>query len=395
MSAFPPLVEPVPSLGREQRIRYARQIALPAFGEEGQRRVAAARVLVIGAGGLGTPVLAALAAAGVGTIGVVDDDDVEASNLHRQLLHATADLGRPKTTSAAESMRAANPGIEVREHRLRIDADSAAETLRGYDLVVDGSDNFATRYVVADAAEALGLPVVWAAVLGFTGQVSVFWPPHGPAYRDLHPDVPAEAATCASGGVLGMVCHALGAVMAAEAVKLIAGMGEALLGRLMLFDALSATWRTIEVRPDPGRAGAASMPSTCAGPTGAERGDLSGADAAAIAPGVLEPSAGRAGSAPPAVTPGALAREIAVRDDLVVIDVREPGETDGALPGAWRIGMRELPTHPRVAALAADTPIVTACATGARAARAAAALAARGFTNARSLAGFVGAARPS
>ncbi|BDZ60141.1 HesA/MoeB/ThiF family protein [Barrientosiimonas endolithica] len=220
-----PLVEPTGLLDDAARDRYARQLALPGIGETGQRRLAAARVLVVGAGGLGTPALAALAAAGVGTIGVVDDDVVETTNLHRQLLHGTSDVGRPKTTSAREAMLEINPTVTVREHRERLTSANADRVLADYDVVVDGSDNFATRYLVADAAERRGIPTVWGAVLGFTGQVSVFWPPHGPAYRDLHPDVPEGAATCQTGGVLGMVCHAVGAVLAAETVKLVTGAG--------------------------------------------------------------------------------------------------------------------------------------------------------------------------
>lgn len=355
-----PLVDPAAPLDEDDRARYARQLALPGIGDAGQRRLAAARVLVIGAGGLGTPVLAALAAAGVGVIGVVDDDVVEVSNLHRQLLHGTADVGRQKTTSARDALHRINPGVVVHEHRMRLAAVNADDILTGYDLVVDGSDNFDTRYLVADAAERLGLPCVWGAVLGYAGQVSVFWPPYGPGYRDLHPDTPGDAATCATGGVLGMVCHAIGAVMAAEAVKIITGAGRTLLGQLLMFDALDATWRTFALSPDPDRPAA----------------DATQLDASPVVPVVL---------------PSVLARELAGGEGPVVIDVREPTETDGSLSNALRIPLGSLTASPHLAALAATTPVVTVCASGVRAARAGALLAARGFRDVRSLVGAVGA----
>ena len=371
-----PLVAPGGALDAAARTRYARQIALPGFGEIGQSRLAAARVLVIGAGGLGTPVLAALAGAGVGTIGIVDDDVVEVANLHRQLLHGTGDLGRAKTSSASDAMREINPDVQVREHRERLSASNAERLFGDYDIVVDGSDNFATRYVVADAAERLGIPTVWGAVLGFAGQVAVFWPPHGPGYRDLHPDVPDEAGTCATGGVLGMVCHAIGALMAAETVKLITGIGAPLIGRLMLFDASDATWRTLEVVADPGRGSGSTDGSGCR------------SDAVETPP--VRPA--DPGITPAAVTPSALAGELAGVRVPIVIDVREPVETDGILAGSLRIPLAE------VAAAALDDldrtdPVVTVCASGGRARRAAEVLSARGFHDVRWLAGGVVAVR--
>lgn len=361
-----PLVTPAAPLDEGARARYARQLALPGIGDAGQRRLAAARVLVIGAGGLGTPVLAALAAAGVGVIGVVDDDVVEVSNLHRQLLHGTDDVGRSKTSSARAALHRINPVVDVREHRVRLGAANAEDILSGYDLVVDGSDNFDTRYLVADVAERLGLPCVWGAVLGYAGQVSVFWPPHGPGYRDLHPDTPGDAATCATGGVLGMVCHAIGAVMAAEAVKIITGAGRPLLGRLLMFDALDGSWRTFALSPDPDRA-AADAPAA-----------RTGADASS-------------GTVVPVVLPSVLARELESGAGPVVIDVREITETAGSLPGALRIPLGALAASPHLDALAVTTPVVTVCASGVRAARAGALLIERGFRDVRSLAGAVGA----
>lgn len=412
-----PLIAQGGALDAAARARYARQIALPGFGEGGQSRLRAARVLVIGAGGLGTPVLAALAGAGVGTIGIIDDDVVEIANLHRQLLHGTGDVGRAKTSSARDAMREINPDVQVREHRERLSASNAERLFGDYDIVVDGSDNFATRYVVADAAERLGIPTVWGAVLGFAGQVSVFWPPHGPGYRDLHPDVPDEAGTCATGGVLGMVCHAIGALMAAETVKLITGIGDSLLGRVMLFDGLDATWRTFAVVPDPGRPVAQAAMSEC-GDEGASAcspadadvgpGAGSGARVTVDAIGDVEPvrdaavrpigAAGRSGAAEcsaasaAAVLPSALAAELAGERAPVVIDVREPHEAEGILAGSLRIPLGEVAAG-LPDGLAPSDAVVLVCASGVRAQRAAALLTARGFRDVRWLAGSVSAVR--
>ncbi|NHN57333.1 adenylyltransferase/sulfurtransferase MoeZ [Calidifontibacter sp. DB0510] len=228
---------------------------LPSIGADGQRRLKAARVLSIGAGGLGSPSLLYLAAAGVGTLGVVDDDRVDASNLQRQIIHDTSAIGRPKVASAAQRIAEVNPLVTVEQHDTRLTSDNALEILSGYDLVLDGCDNFATRYLVADAAEILGLPVVWGSLLREHGQVSVFWSGEGPAYRDLFPEMPdpRDVPSCAEAGVLGATCAAIGAAMAGEAIKLITGSGRPLLGRLQVHDALQGTWRELAVRPDPTR----------------------------------------------------------------------------------------------------------------------------------------------
>ncbi|MDQ1288020.1 MAG: sulfur-carrier protein adenylyltransferase/sulfurtransferase [Actinomycetota bacterium] len=250
-----PLVPPGPPLSPEALARYGRHLVLPGVGPDGQRRLANARVLVVGAGGLGSPALLYLAAAGVGTLGIVDDDVVDVSNLHRQVIHGEADVGRLKVDSAADRIAEINPLVTVRRHAVRLDSTNATGILRDYDLVLDGTDNFPTRYLVSDACEMLGLPEVWGSLFRFDGQVSVFWAGHGPTYRDLFPapPPPGSVPSCAEGGVLGVLCAAIGSMMATEAVKLVCGLGEPLLGRLVVFDALRTVWREIVFRPGPGR----------------------------------------------------------------------------------------------------------------------------------------------
>ncbi|HZI96260.1 MAG TPA: molybdopterin-synthase adenylyltransferase MoeB, partial [Actinomycetales bacterium] len=245
-----PLVETGAELTTEEVRRYSRHLLLPDIGMSGQQRLKNARVLVVGAGGLGSPALTYLAAAGVGTIGVVDDDVVEESNLQRQVVHSVADLGRPKVDSAVDALAALNPLVTVVPHPVRLTAGNAQQVLAGYDLVLDGADNFSTRYLVSDACTMAGLPEVWGSVFRFDGQVSVFWSGQGPTYRDLFPEMPPAGSvpSCAEGGVLGAMCAAVGAVMATEAVKLITGAGTSLLGRLLVLDALDMTWRSVRVR---------------------------------------------------------------------------------------------------------------------------------------------------
>jgi molybdopterin/thiamine biosynthesis adenylyltransferase/rhodanese-related sulfurtransferase len=248
-----PLVEPAEGLSPEEVQRYSRHLIIPEIGALGQRRLKNARVLVIGAGGLGSPALLYLAAAGVGTLGIIDDDDVELSNLQRQVIHGVADVGRPKIESARDAIAALNPLVDVRLHNVRLDASNALEIFADYDLILDGADNFATRYLVNDAAAILGKPYVWGSIFRFDGQVSVFWEQHGPTYRDLYPEAPPAGSvpSCGEGGVFGMLCAAVGSLMVTEAVKLITGVGRSLLGRVALYDALGGTWREIRVARDP------------------------------------------------------------------------------------------------------------------------------------------------
>ncbi|MHA7168020.1 molybdopterin-synthase adenylyltransferase MoeB [Arthrobacter bambusae] len=252
-STLPPLVEPAAGLTTEEVERYSRHLIIPEIGAAGQRRLKNAKVLVIGAGGLGSPALLYLAAAGVGTLGIVDDDDVDLSNLQRQIIHGVGDVGRPKIESARDAIKELNPLVNVQLHNVRLDSSNALEIFSGYDLILDGADNFATRYLVNDAAAILGKPYVWGSIFRFDGQVSVFWEKHGPSYRDLYPEAPPAGSvpSCGEGGVFGMLCAAVGSLMVTEAVKLITGVGRSMLGRVALFDALGGSWREIKVSKDP------------------------------------------------------------------------------------------------------------------------------------------------
>ena len=246
-------MEPAADLTSAEVERYSRHLIIPEIGALGQRRLKNAKVLVIGAGGLGSPALLYLAAAGVGTLGIIDDDAVDLSNLQRQVIHGVADVGRPKIESARDAVARLNPLVDVRLHDVRLDASNALELFSGYDLILDGADNFATRYLVNDAAAILGKPYVWGSIFRFDGQVSVFWEKHGPTYRDLYPEAPPAGSvpSCGEGGVFGMLCAAVGSLMVTEAVKLITGVGRSMLGRVALVDALGGSWREIRVAKDP------------------------------------------------------------------------------------------------------------------------------------------------
>lgn len=357
---IPPLVGPGPPLTAAERARYARHLLLPEIGELGQRRLRAARVAVVGAGGLGAPVLAYLAAAGVGRLGIIDDDVVDVTNLQRQVIHGHADVGRPKVASAAESVRAIDPGVEVVEHGLRLD-EATVDLLADYDVVVDGADNFPTRYLVADACARLGLPEVWGSVLRFDAQVSVFWasPPAGSGVagvqlRDVFPQPPpdGEVPSCAVAGVLGALCGQVGSLMATEVVKLVTGAGRPLLGRIAVLDALGGTWREVPLRPS--------------GPVGAP------------APAVSAVARDPADASAPVVGPRELAALLSA-DAVTLLDVREPAERAiVTIPGPQlAIPVGDL------AARADEVPrgrrVVVYCRSGARSARAARFLASLGY----------------
>jgi adenylyltransferase/sulfurtransferase len=254
-----PLVKPAKELSNDEISRYSRHLLIPDVGLEGQKRLKNSKVLVIGAGGLGSPALLYLAAAGVGTLGIIDFDIVDESNLQRQIIHGQSDVGRLKSESAKESINELNPYVNVQLHNARLEAANAIAIISSYDLIVDGTDNFATRYLVNDACVLAGKPYVWGSIFRFEGQASVFWEdaPGGVGlnYRDLYPEPPPPemAPSCAEGGVLGILCASIGAIMATEAVKLITGLGETLLGRLVVYDALDMTYRFIPLRKAPVR----------------------------------------------------------------------------------------------------------------------------------------------
>ena len=246
--ALPPLVEPAAELTIDEVRRYSRHLIIPDVGMDGQKRFKNAKVLVIGAGGLGSPALLYLAAAGVGTLGIVEFDTVDESNLQRQIIHGQSDIGKSKAQSAKESIAETNPYVDVVVHDVRLDNDNVFEIFSQYDLIVDGTDNFATRYLVNDAAVLLHKPYVWGSIFRFDGQVSVFWADQGPCYRCLYPEPPPPGMvpSCAEGGVLGVLCASIGATQVTEALKLLAGIGDPLVGRLQIYDALEMSWQPAE-----------------------------------------------------------------------------------------------------------------------------------------------------
>lgn len=368
---MPPLVAPAAELTPAEVARYSRHLIIPDLGTLGQRRLKNARVLVIGAGGLGSPTLLYLAAAGVGTLGIVEFDTVEESNLGRQIIHGTSDVGRSKARSARESILELNPLVDVRLHEVRLEPDNAVELFAGYDLIVDGTDNFATRYLVNDAAALAHKPYVWGSIYRFSGQVSVFWE-DAPArlglnYRDLYPEPPppGTAPSCAEGGVLGILCASIAAVMGTEAIKLITGIGETLLGRLMIYDALAMTYRTIVIRKDPEApaiTGLVDYEAFCG--TGASE------NAASITPVEL--------------------RRLLDDDAVALIDVRDPAEWEiNRIDGAVLIPASEIDARDRLDRIPAGRTPVLYCKTGVRSARALAALQAAGFPGALHLSGGI------
>ncbi|MGW1743682.1 adenylyltransferase/sulfurtransferase MoeZ [Nocardia sp. NPDC001965] len=374
--SLPPLVEPAAELTRDEVARYSRHLIIPDLGMDGQKRLKNAKVLVIGAGGLGSPALLYLAAAGVGTLGIVEFDEVDASNLQRQVIHGESDIGRPKADSARDSILEINSGIDVRLHKIRLEPENAVELFAEYDLIVDGTDNFATRYLVNDAAVLAGKPYVWGSIYRFEGQVSVFWEDapdgRGINYRDLYPEAPPPGMvpSCAEGGVLGVLCASIGSVMVTEAIKLITGIGDPLLGRLMVYDALDMSYRTIKLRRDPAR-----QPIT----------ELIDYEAFC---GVVSEE-GQAAAAGSTVTAREL-KELLDAGDVELIDVREPVEWDIVhIEGATLIPKDRILSGEALAELPQNRKIVLHCKTGVRSAEALAALKRAGFADATHLQGGV------
>ncbi|MFI9509456.1 adenylyltransferase/sulfurtransferase MoeZ [Nocardia sp. NPDC052566] len=375
--SLPPLVEPAAELTRDEVARYSRHLIIPDLGVDGQKRLKNAKVLVIGAGGLGSPALLYLAAAGVGTLGIVEFDEVDASNLQRQIIHGESDIGRPKADSARDSILEINSGIDVRLHKIRLEPENAIELFREYDLIVDGTDNFATRYLVNDAAVLAGKPYVWGSIYRFEGQVSVFWEDapdgRGINYRDLYPEAPPPGMvpSCAEGGVLGVLCASIGSVMVTEAIKLITGIGEPLLGRLMVYDALDMNYRTIKLRRDPER-----QPIT----------ELIDYEAFC---GVVSEE-GAAAAADSTITARELKELLDAGKDIEIIDVREPVEWEIVhIEGAKLIPKDRILSGEALSELPQNRPIVLHCKTGVRSAEALAALKRAGFADATHVQGGI------
>lgn len=371
--SLPPLVEPAESLSVDEVRRYSRHLIIPDVGVTGQKRLKNAKVLCVGAGGLGSPALMYLAAAGVGTLGIVEFDTVDESNLQRQIIHGQSDIGRPKAESAAASIREINPYVNVVLHNTALDRDNVKEIFAQYDLIVDGTDNFATRYLVNDAAVLLGKPYVWGSIYRFDGQASVFWSEHGPCYRCLYPEPPPPGMvpSCAEGGVLGVLCASIGSIQVTEAIKLLTGTGEPLVGSLIVYDALEMAYRKIKVRKDPQCALCGEQPTVTDLLEDYE--DFCGGVSAEAADAVI-------GST---ITARELKEWQDAGKEVFLVDVREPAEYEIVkIPQAVLIPKGDILSGEALARFPQDRQIVLHCKSGVRSAEALAALKAAGFKEA-------------
>ena len=377
---LPALVEPGRSLTVDEVRRYSRHLIIPDVAMAGQQRLMNAKVLCVGAGGLGSPTIMYLAAAGVGTIGIVEFDTVDESNLQRQIIHGQSDIGKSKAQSAKEKVEEINPYVKVNLHETRLDNSNVLELFAQYDLIVDGTDNFATRYLVNDAAVLLGKPYVWGSIYRFDGQASVFWAEYGPCYRCLYPEPPPPGMvpSCAEGGVLGVLCASIGAIQTTEAIKVITGVGEPLVGSLMIYDGLEMSYRKIKVRKDPN--------CPLCGPNATQKSLLPDYEAFC---GTISENASKAvdGST---ITVQQLKEKIDNQDDFVLIDVREPSEFEIVrIPGSILIPKQGFIDGTALADLPQDKPIVLHCKGGVRSAECLAILKAAGFSDATHVHGGV------
>jgi len=368
-------VAELPSLSRDELLRYSRHLILPDVGLEGQRRIKAARVLLVGAGGLGSPAALYLAAAGVGTLGLVDFDVVDMTNLQRQVLHGTSGVGRPKLESARARIADLNPNVKVETYDTRLTSENALDIMGPYDIIVDGTDNFATRYLTNDACVMLGKPNVYGSIFRFDGQASIFATPDGPCYRCLFPTPPPPdlVPSCAEGGVLGVLPGLVGTIQATETLKLILGVGETLVGRLLLIDAMGMRFHTVRVQRDPDCPACGTREirklidydEYCGNIGG---GAMSNADITEI-------------------TPAELAERVESGEALTLLDVREPYEWEITnIPGARLVPLASLPAE--LSSLDSRREVIVYCRSGVRSADAARQLQAAGFRVA-SLAGGV------
>jgi len=377
--SLPPLVEPAESLSIDEVRRYSRHLIIPDVAMSGQKRLKNSRVLIIGAGGLGSPALLYLAAAGVGTLGIVDFDTVDESNLQRQVIHGQSDIGKSKAQSARDSIHEINPLINVVLHEERLENDNVFEIFNQYDLILDGTDNFATRYLVNDAAVLLNKPYIWGSIYRFDGQASVFWAENGPCYRCLYPEPPPPGMvpSCAEGGVLGVLCAAIGSIQATEAVKLLMGIGDPLVGRLMIYDALEMTYREVKIRKDP------ECPICGKNPTITELIDYE-SFCGVVSEEALEAAAGST------IIPTELKDMIDRGDNIFLVDVREPAEYEiVSIPGAVLIPKGEFLNGSALEKLPQDKRVVLYCKTGIRSAEALAIVKGAGLADAVHVGGGV------
>lgn len=376
----PALVSPGPALTVDEVRRYSRHLIIPDVAMAGQQRLMNAKVLCVGAGGLGSPALMYLAAAGVGTIGIVEFDTVDESNLQRQIIHGQSDIGKSKAQSAKAKISEINPNVNVITHETRLDNSNVKEIFSQYDIIVDGTDNFATRYLVNDACVILKKPYVWGSIYRFDGQASVFWAEYGPCYRCLYPEPPPPGMvpSCAEGGVLGVLCATIGSIQTTEAIKVITGIGEPIIGSLMIYDALDMSFRKIKVRKDP------NCPLCGDNPTQTDLlpdyeafcGVLS--DAAEVA--VKEST----------ISVTELAAKIDAKADFYLVDVREPSEFEIVrIPGSHLIPKQGFLDGSVLATLPQDRPIILHCKSGVRSAECLAILKSAGFADATHVAGGV------
>ena len=381
--SLPPLVEPAAELSVDEVRRYSRHLIIPDVGMAGQKRLKNAKVLCVGAGGLGSPSLMYLAAAGVGTLGILEFDTVDESNLQRQISHGQSDVGRSKAQSAADTVAEINPYVQINIHEERLDSSNVMEIFSQYDLIVDGTDNFATRYLVNDACVLLNKPYVWGSIYRFDGQASVFWSEHGPCYRCLYPEPPPPGMvpSCAEGGVLGVLCASIGSIQVNEAIKVLTGIGEPLVGSLIVYDALEMTYRKIKIRKDPNCAICGENPTVT---------ELIDYDAfcGAVSDAAVE-----------AIVDSTInvrqlkemldAREAGERE-FILIDVREPGEYEIVnIPGAVLIPKNEFLMGDALEHLPQDKQVVLHCKSGVRSAEVLAVVKNAGFKDAIHVGGGV------
>jgi len=377
---IPPLVEPGRALNVDEVRRYSRHLIIPDLAMAGQARLMNAKVLCVGAGGLGSPALMYLAAAGVGTIGIAEFDTVDESNLQRQIIHGQSDIGKSKAKSAQEKIAEINPYVNVVLHETRLDTSNVMEIFAQYDIIVDGTANFATRYLVNDACVLLKKPYVWGSIYRFDGQASVFWAEYGPCYRCLYPEPPPPGMvpSCAEGGVLGVLCASIGSIQTTEAIKVITGIGEPLIGSLMIYDGLEMSYRKIKVRKDPNCPICSDRPTQTALLPDYEAfcGVLSDAAEVAVKDATISVSE--------------LKNKIDKNEKFYLIDVREPSEFEIVrIPGSTLIPKQGFLDGTALTDLPQDKPIILHCKSGVRSAECLAILKGAGFADATHVSGGV------